>query len=165
MSFSFYSQAAYTHGPYVAKYRLAPMLAHQEALSSSKPSGPDDLMPMIAQYFTSHPARYSLDVQMCRDLSKQPVEDTQTEWKDSETPWERVAILELPVGQDSASDARRKFWEEQMALSPFTGLAAHRPLGSVNRLRKAIYAHSKANRVNRNQTVIKRDVRNIDEIP
>jgi hypothetical protein len=38
---------------------------------------------------------------------------------------------ELPVGQDSAGDARRKFWEEQMALGPFAGLAAHLALGSV----------------------------------
>jgi hypothetical protein len=165
MSFTFYSQAAYTHGPYVAKYRLEPILDHQKALSSTKPSGPDDLMPMIAQYFTSHPARYSLDVQMCRDLGKQPVEDTQTEWKESEAPWESVATLELPVGQDSASDARRTFWEDQMALSPFAGLAAHRPLGSVNRLRKAVYAHSKANREIKNQMEIKRNVQSVNEIP
>jgi hypothetical protein len=116
MSFTFYSQAAYTHGLYVAKYRLEPILESQKALSSIKPTEPDEIMPMLAQYFSSHPARYSLDVQMCRDLDKQPVEDTQTEWKETDSPWETVAILELPVGQDSASDQRRVFWEDRMAI-------------------------------------------------
>lgn len=164
MSFTFYSQAAYTHGPYVAKYRLEPILDSQKALSSIKPTEPDEIMHMLAQYFSSHPARYSLDVQMCRDLDKQPVEDTQTEWKETDSPWETVAILELPVGQDSASDERRVFWEDRMAIGPWEGLKAHVPLGSVNRLRKAIYAHSRENRQARNVTAVQ-DVRGVDEIP
>jgi hypothetical protein len=164
MSFTFYSQAAYSHGPYVAKYRLEPILESQKALSSIKPTEPDEIMHMLAQYFSSHPARYSLDVQMCRDLDKQPVEDTQTEWKETDSPWETVAILELPVGQDSASDQRRVFWEDRMAIGPWEGLKAHVPLGSVNRLRKAIYAHSRENRQARNATAVQ-DVKGVNEIP
>jgi hypothetical protein len=164
MSFDFFSQSAYTHGPYVAKYRLHPITETQTALSSVKPSGPDDLAPMIAQYFTSHPARYSFDVQMCRDLSKQSVEDTQKEWKESDTPWETVAELELPVGQDTGSDARRVFWEDHMGIGPFEGLKAHQPLGSVNRLRKQIYAHSRTNRQEKNVIKVE-EIRSIDQIP
>lgn len=164
MSFTFYSQAAYTHGPYVAKYRLEPVLDHQKALSSVKPSEADEIVPMLAQYFTSHSARYSLDVQMCRDIEKQSVEDTQSEWKEKDSPWESVAELELPVGQDSASDDRRVFWEDHMGIGPFEGLKAHVPLGSVNRLRKAIYAHSRENRQAKNRTEV-REVKGVDEIP
>jgi hypothetical protein len=165
MSFTFYSQSAYTHGPYIAKYRLAPTLSSQTSLSSIKPSGPDDLMPMVAGYFTSHPAEYSLDVQMCRNIDDQPVEDTQVEWKESSAPWERLATLRLPVGQDTASDVRRTFWEDRMALSPFSGLKEHRPLGSVNRLRKEIYEHSKGNREARNGVEVRPNVGSIDEVP
>lgn len=88
---------------------------------------------MIAQYFTSHPAKYAFDVQMCVDLSKQSVEDTSREWKETECPWETVGVVDFPVGQDTASDGRRVFWEDHLSSGPFEGLTAHRPLGSVNR--------------------------------
>lgn len=138
LSYTFYSQSAYTHGPYVAKYRLQPLLDSQTCLSKVSPPDADSLLPMISAYFTSHPASYSLDYQVCRDLSKQSVEDTQMEWKESEAPWERVGVIDFPVGQDSGSDERRVFWEEKMGLGPWEGLEAHRPLGSVNRSVKGV---------------------------
>lgn len=133
LSYTFYSQAAYTHGPYVAKYRLRPILESQTSLSSTKPTNADEYPTMIAQYFTSHPAKYAFDVQMCSDLSKQSVEDTSKEWNETEFPWETVGVVDFLVGQDTASDARRVFWEDRLGSGPFEGLAAHQPLGSVNR--------------------------------
>jgi hypothetical protein len=133
LSYTFYSQAAYTHGPYVAKYRLQPILDSQTSLSSTKPKDADEYPTMIASYFTSHPAKYSFDMQMCEDLSKQSVEDTQKEWEQKKFPWVNVGVVDFPVGQDTASDARRVFWEGHLGSGPFEGLSAHRPLGSVNR--------------------------------
>lgn len=133
LSYTFYSQAAYTHGPYVAKYRLQPILDSQTSLSSTKPKNADEYPTMIASYFTSHPAKYSFDVQMCEDLSNQSVEDTQKAWDEKEFPWVNVGVVDFPVGQDTASDARRVFWEDHLGSGPFEGLSAHRPLGSVNR--------------------------------
>lgn len=34
---------------------------------------------------------------------------------------------------------RRVFWEDRMRLDQWRGLAAHRPLGSINRLNKIVY--------------------------
>ena len=44
--------------------------------------------------------------------------------------------------QDGWSDARADAVDERMAFSPWHGLAAHRPLGSIMRVRKAAYENS-----------------------
>lgn len=59
---------------------------------------------------------------------------------------------------------RRVFWEEKMSLSPWNCLDAHRPLGSINRLRKIVYAHSKKKREALNASR-GGDVQSISEIP
>lgn len=51
-----------------------------------------------------------------------------------------------------------------MRLSPWDALAEHQPLGSINRLRKTVYAMSKQKREKENATQTKA-VSSIDEIP
>jgi len=51
-----------------------------------------------------------------------------------------------------------------MLLDPWRGLADHRPLGSVNRLRKGVYPHSQKQRDALNASV-SRDVQNFGDIP
>ena len=51
-----------------------------------------------------------------------------------------------------------------MALDPGGGLAAHRPLGSINRLGKAVYGRSRQRRDELNASRSE-DVQSIDEIP
>lgn len=51
-----------------------------------------------------------------------------------------------------------------MALSPWKCLAAHQPLGGINRLRKGVYQASKNQRDLLNATESK-DVNSIDDIP
>ena len=43
---------------------------------------------------------------------------------------------------------------EEMRFSPWVGLAAHRPLGNINRARKASYEHSAEYRVRFNRCPI-----------
>ncbi len=44
--------------------------------------------------------------------------------------------------QDSWDDARVQAVNEAMRFGVWTGLAAHRPLGNINRARNATYRHS-----------------------
>ena len=60
-------------------------------------------------------------------------------WDEQVSPYRRVAILEIPR-QESFSPARRVYAERVMSYRPWHGLVAHQPLGSINRLRRDLYA-------------------------
>ena len=68
------------------------------------------------------------------------------EWDEDKHPFQTVAQVVLPKGQDVFDAKRRVFWEDRMKLNPWYGLDAHRPLGSANRLRKSLYQRSLARR-------------------
>ena len=80
-------------------------------------------------------------MQLCTDLSKMPVENSHKEWSEDESPY-------LPVGrirvkpQTAWSEARSRAVDDGMKFTPWTGLAAHRPLGSIMRARKRAYEMS-----------------------
>ena len=71
----------------------------------------------------------------------QPIEDPTVEWKEEEAPFQTVATL-TAVPQDSWSPAKVQAVNEEMRFSVWTGLEAHRPLGSINRARNEPYRHS-----------------------
>lgn len=68
------------------------------------------------------------------------------EWNEEKCPFETVARVVLPKDQDAFDAQRRVFWENRLNLDPRYGVDTHRPLGSVNRLRKMLYQRSVARR-------------------
>ena len=93
---------------------------------------------------------WKLRVQLCCDLEKQPVEDPTVEWKEDESPFQTVATIHV-AAQDSWSAGRVTQVDDGMRFSVWTGLAAHQPLGDINRARKLPYEHSAAFRANFNR--------------
>lgn len=67
------------------------------------------------------------------------VEDSRTEWLEERAPFYKVATITIPE-QIFDTPEQNKFCEN-LSFTPWHALAEHRPLGSVNRLRKVIYAH------------------------
>lgn len=118
----------------------------------------------VSSYFSSRSAKYVFRAQFASDLAHQPVEDASTAWDEFLSPWHDLATVEFP-SQDSYSDARRTWWEDKIALSPFNGLEEHRPLGSVNRLRKRVYEASRRYRAERNRDEVPYFPKSIDEFP
>ncbi len=76
-------------------------------------------------------------VQLQKDPHRQPIEDGSIEWKESETPFIPVAELRIPR-QEFASLAQLDF-ADVLSFTPWHSLAEHRPLGGINRSRKALY--------------------------
>jgi hypothetical protein len=74
-----------------------------------------------------------------------------------------MAMLEFPP-QNPLDAERRVFWEDRMKLSPWNGLAEHRPLGSINRLRKIVYDMSRQKREAVNAVPTKH-VNDVSEMP
>ena len=168
LSYTMYSQSAYRWGNYVAKYALFPTGKLQaEVMQNSKidnASDPEQHSTWLREYFDLKEATYDLRVQLCEDVEQQSVEDCSMEWDEERFPFRTVAKLTFPAGQDSFDSKRRIFWEDNMKLNVWYGLQDHRPLGSVNRLRKELYQESAKFRgeLNASDVVL---VDSIDQIP
>ena len=70
----------------------------------------------------------------------------------------------IPKQEEVMARGRRTGWEERVRLSPFRGLEAHRPLGSVNRLRGYDYKRSWGQRAELNG-IDNVNARSSDETP
>ena len=69
------------------------------------------------------------------------------------SPYVPVARLLVP-SQPSWNAARARVIDEGLAFSPWHGIAAHRPLGSVMRLRRQAYENAQRFRAERNQRAL-----------
>ncbi|TKY84982.1 hypothetical protein EX895_006062 [Sporisorium graminicola] len=142
-----YSQAAIRYGDHVVKYRLLPTSDAQKELAS-KTVGENDhgntvLKDWLQDYFRSKAATYDFQVQFLENLDEQPIEDVRVEWDQQKYPFVTVARLTLPP-QESFAPKRVSFWEDHNRLDVWHGLVEHKPLGSINRLRKGVYKASAA---------------------
>ena len=100
----------------------------------------------LREYFENNDAQFIFRVQLLENPDEQSVEDCSQEWNEDKYPFQTVARVVLPKGQDPFDAKRRVFWEDRMKLNPWYGLEAHRPLGSANRLRRTLYQSSLAKR-------------------
>lgn len=138
---TFFTQVPMLWGPYMAKLSLAPVSPELQALSGQPielKGLPDALRGVVREHFGRHGGTWALRVQLCTDLEAMPIEDATVEWPESRSPWHTVALLEVPP-QNSWSGPRSEAIDDGMSFSPWHGLAAHRPIGSIMRVRKASY--------------------------
>jgi hypothetical protein len=166
LSYKMYSQSAYRWGPSVVKYALTPTSKTQQDLASQSvkdDSDPEVHSRWLREYFRDNDAEYDFQVQVCENIQDQPAEDASVEWEETKYPFQTVGKVVLPK-QDSFDTKRRVFWYDRVKLNVWYGLEAHRPLGSVNRLRKELYQKSAHNRQDMNAVDIS-GVSSTDEIP
>lgn len=140
-----YSQSAYRHGDYVAKYGVFPLGEAQLAIKDQNIKD-DDPINVISQFnrafHMQHKVTYSFCAQLLQDLKEQPVEDIGIEWDEKKYPFEQIATLEFEP-QDSWMPEFRTWWDDKITVNSWHGLKEHRPLGSTNRLRRVVYAESR----------------------
>ncbi len=141
---TYFSVTPFRYGDHIAKFSLVPVAPALTALTGNEidASGRPDAIRETVQSEMAHiEGVWEFRVQLCRDLERQPVEDPTVEWKADEAPFQRVATVTVQP-QDSWDDARVQTVDEEMRFGVWTGLAAHRPLGNINRARNAPYRHS-----------------------
>lgn len=137
----YYSQSAFRYGDYVAKFSLVPVASEQLAAGKRKVSRKDSpgvLRNWVREYYARTSGRYELRVQLCTNLKKMPIEDASVEWKEKSSPYRTVATIDIPP-QETFSPARRVYAEDVLSWRPWYGLTDHRPLGSINRVRRKAY--------------------------
>jgi catalase len=141
---TYFSVTPFRHGDYVAKFRIKPVSADLTKRTGTEidVSVRDDAIRETVQAeMHDTVAEWEFQVQLCRDLEAQPIEDPTVEWKEDEAPFVTVATI-TAAPQDSWSDAKVQKVDEEMRFSVWTGLADHQPLGGINRARKVTYEHS-----------------------
>ena len=146
MGETYYSVTPFRYGDYIAKFAVVPV--SPDLLSRVKEvidvsGSPDAIRQHIKGEMLIFDGIWELRVQLCRDLDRQPVEDPTVQWMEEDSPFQTVATIHAGR-QDSWDNSQVHKVDEQMRFSPWTGLAAHRPLGDINRARKEPYEHSAA---------------------
>jgi hypothetical protein len=129
------------------KYSVLPH-SRETARPSDPDRMPDDyLSQALARHLKAKEAVFDFRVQLQTDPVAMPVEDVTIEWDEEVSKPIPVATLTIGV-QDVDSPEGRALCQqcEAMAFSPWNALAEHRPMGGINRLRKAVYLASHAKR-------------------
>lgn len=152
----FYSQVPFRHGDHVAKVALAPISPMLKVLKN-KPVAlhgrPNALREEMIEHFRTHGGEWELQVQLRTNADTMPIEDASAEWPEKESPYVPVARVTVPP-QPAWSEARARQVDDSLAFSPWHGLEAHRPLGSVNRARLEAYVEGARFRAERNRCPI-----------
>ena len=104
--------------------------------------GKDALSKNLLRHLLAGPLEWELRVQLFIDDATTPVEDLTVCWDRAASPFLPLGTLRLhqvASAEDFAANAQAV---EGLAFSPWNGLACHRPLGSVQRIRRWAYKQS-----------------------
>lgn len=138
---TYFSVSPYKFGTANAKFRVAPDPESCPIynLSTQNQALPNFLRSALNQQLSSDrvPACFVLQIQRQDPAKYMPIEDTSIEWRESDAPFVTVARIKIPA-QDFDTPALNLQCDNQ-SFNPWFGLEAHRPIGGINRLRKAVY--------------------------
>ncbi|HYX52080.1 MAG TPA: catalase family protein [Candidatus Limnocylindrales bacterium] len=137
----YWSASAYALGPsqYV-HYKMVPCDRNKPMLDAKakREYGYDFLRLDLAKQAATGGACFDFMVQPQVPGKNMPVEDTTVEWSESDSPFVKVASLELKPDPDM-NTAERNTQCEGLSYNPWHSLVEHRPVGVMNRARKALY--------------------------
>jgi hypothetical protein len=128
-----YSALPMANGPYAVRVRLLPDPGNGPPERGARADFAADFCGRLKQ----RPLHWELQLQYFASEALTPIEDASVNWP---TPYTTVARLMLPQ-QDPHCEAGEALAREVEAgvIDPWRGLAEHRPLGEVQRARKAVY--------------------------
>jgi len=141
----YFSAAPFSFGEgWVAKFGAKPVAPASGDLGNAV-SDKDYLRTALNKRLTADQIVFEFQVQR-RSVEtldiENDIENACTLWDESTHPFVTVATITIPP-QDINAPTRVAACEA-LAFSPWHGLAEHRPLGSINRLRRAVYEKSAA---------------------
>ncbi|WP_428531588.1 catalase family protein [Rhodopila sp.] len=154
---TFYSQTPFLFGRYICKFALVPSSPGLRALTRQSVdvnARPDALREAVIEHFGRDGGEWELQVQLNTDLQTMPIEDASVPWPEDKSPYVTVARISAPA-QDAWSAENVAAVDDGASFAPWHGLAAHRPLGGVNRARKDAYANAAEFRGSHNGCPIK----------
>ncbi|MFJ9588988.1 peroxidase family protein [Streptomyces acidicola] len=129
------------------RYLLRPAAGSPPAATTDR-KDPQFLQGEFTRRLAKTDVVFDLCVQRYADERHTPVEDASVEWKDTVAPALPIARLTLPRQDLSSAEARAAAQRiEELAFNPWYTTDEFRPLGNINRARKAAYQASSAHRL------------------
>ncbi len=136
LAIEYFSTTPYLLGEGQAvKYSVRPWCATPKV--AVDPKSDDFLQDGMKQHLDQQEACFEFLVQRQTHGDKMPIEDSTVEWKTNRSAFIKVATLRVPA-QSFNSELQKSFCEN-LSFSPWHSLEVHRPLGNINRMRRAIY--------------------------
>ncbi len=132
---SYWSRAPFELGTQAVKFKLVAAAALDGRGANG---GPDYLREDLARRLRAGPLTFPFQIQRFVDERTTPIEDGTVEWQESDSQPETIAELVLPQ-QDLTGEADALV--EKLTFTPWNTTSI-RPLGSLNRARKLVYAAS-----------------------
>lgn len=149
---TYFSVSPYKFGNLNAKFRVTPEAGTCPAYTppAQNRDVPNFLRSALYQQLSTdrQPACFALQIQTQDATRYMPIEDTSVQWKESDAPFQTVAHIQVPA-QDFDTPEQNLMCDN-FSFSPWHGIEAHRPIGGINRLRKAVYEAVSAYRLERN---------------
>lgn len=147
---TFYTAAPIQYGKYVAKLSVSPLSESVTALEGKTVGrGHDAHTEAVVDFFKNNTAEYLVSAQLLTNTATMPIENATTDWSTDESPYQPVAKITYPI-QHAYSDARKVYGDDVLEFNSWRAIAAHRPLGSINRLKKDVYLSSSVYRHDKN---------------
>src|SRR5438874_3374074 len=103
---TYWTMGAVRHGEYIAKVRFAPVTAFAKKVvqrTLDLTSALEVYRPALVAELRDRPYEFDIQVQLCADLARMPVEDVTVEWPEALSPFVTVAKLRIPQ-QDISDD-------------------------------------------------------------
>ena len=131
----YWSQTPYKLGGQTIKFSVKPALSQHDY----KPETPGDdyLQEAMTSQLQSEDVLFDFLIQVQTDPKAMPVEDAVVVWDEALSPFQKVATIRI-LRQTFTSREQFRF-AEHLSFTPWHSLPDHRPLGSINRARRAIY--------------------------
>src|SRR5262245_47922751 len=131
----YFSQTPYAFGSRAVQYHIKP----QQSATSKLPGqpAPNFLRERLVQHLAHSEAAFDFSVQFQTDPVRMPIEDASVAWDEKLSPYLKVATIRIPA-QRCDSPEQMAFCEN-ISFNPWRTLAAHRPLGGINRARREVY--------------------------
>ena len=131
----YFSTTPYLFGTSAVKYSALP---HIDAPDTIPRDPADDYLRLaMIKQLKSGAAKFDFAVQFQTDAEAMPIEDPGVEWKESMSPFRKVATIRIL--QQEFDSGKHKEFGENLSFSPWHALPEHRPLGGINRARKVVY--------------------------
>lgn len=142
---AFHSELAIKFGAHAVRYAVTP--AATAAPAARTPAQPDYLGDELAAQLRQGAVHYDFRIQFFRDEATTPIENGAVEWLEKDAPFLTVARLTL-TPQDTQSPRGRRVagFVESLSFTPWNAAEEFRPLGSMMRVRHAVYRASSLGR-------------------
>ena len=136
------TMASVRHGDYIAKVRVNPVADSTGKATRHKldlTTGPDVFGPALIEDLKLNDFDFDLQVQLCTDLAKMPVNDATVEWSEELSPYVTVGHVHVP--RQDISETLKSEACDALAFNQWRVRPEHRPLGEIMDVRR-IYSTS-----------------------